>query len=140
MTYSDDELRLRLTSLLESSKTNLVFWATRVLLALFPDDAIEHVIPLLMHSESSIRSSVCGLLSDVRDARVARALEAVATNDRDANVRWRAVASLGNCGDSDSVKVLENVALVDTGHDYEGRPINERAGRSVAEIRSRLNS
>lgn len=89
---------------------------------------------------SGVRTHVVVRLSETGSHFVEKWLQDVLLHDVDGTVRLEAAWGLGCVGSLASIEVLSEVSALDYGTDYEGRPIREIAGESIAQIQERIRN
>ena len=129
-----------LGGLSEDPNLDIACNAVEMLVSLEGTNAIHWVAKLLDNEDDLVRCAGCRLLSRL-DCPEARAyLIQCLQNDKSGNVRFNAAESLEAIGDLSTIEVLNHAAESDCGTDFEGRPISERALRSIGTILRRQQS
>jgi len=99
--------------------------------------ALKCVGGLLGNRYELARGAACSLLSELDSAESRSYLVRALETDESAIVRYAAVDGLEAIGDESSLPALRRAAENDEGTDFEGRPIRDKAVRSISIILSR---
>lgn len=76
-------------------------------------------------------------LSNFQDNRAIKKLCDVAQNDKDPNIRFVAIESLGKIGNESIIPVLKHIKTHDNGVDFEGIPVATIANHTIEKIRQK---
>jgi HEAT repeats len=103
-------------------------------------DKVGFLIDLYARSESNWRCVCCRELALRKSKKAIAKLEEIVMNDPDADVRFTAIESLELLANPSSIRSLEYVSQHDTGEDYEGRSLAERAREATIKIQNQENN
>jgi HEAT repeat protein len=120
-------------SLADATTRSRIFYA---LMHLKGFDKVGFLIDLYSRSESNWRSACCRELAIQKSKKAIAKLEEIVMNDPDADVRFTVIESLELLANPSSIRSLEYVSQHDTGEDYEGRSLAERARNAISKLQN----
>jgi HEAT repeat protein len=128
-----------LIAMQKDADPDLRYLAVEALFGLRASSAVEAISQLLKDEFVGNRCAACRFIMEMKNPWLSPLLLDRLQKDPEGSVRYIAATALGAIGDSSALRGLGDAAEQDAGTDHEGRPISERAARSIADIKARTH-
>ncbi|MBB6100037.1 HEAT repeat protein [Deinobacterium chartae] len=100
-------------------------------------DFVAFLVNQFDSANSRWQEAICRELGELKDQRAISKLTEVMLNHPEPDLRFIAVEQIEKIGNTEVISGLQNVVDNDTGEDFEGFPISDRANQAIESIRQR---